>query len=169
MRNSLDPEVKVALNEEFRKVNPTARIVLTDDGYLEFLASFVSREHTKLKAYRQGDKHDHPYDGVRKEPLCTCADRYCAFKEGRLMRQIREADDPVAEIRRVKHSHSGDVLVLQDASDEYDEICAEFDHAHRRIIICGQYNTHPDDLDGLTPTTDDDETDEQGGTGVAGD
>lgn len=148
-RNGLDPEVQLALDREYRSAEADARIVLTDDGFLDFLATYLSREHTKLQAHERGEPNDHPYEGVRKQPLCLCGDRYCELKDGRLMRHIREANDPEAAIREEKHDHRGDPLVLQDAIAEYDDICAAFNQRHRRIIICGTHNVHPDDLDDL--------------------
>ncbi|PCR88696.1 hypothetical protein [Natrinema ejinorense] len=154
-RNSLDPEVQLALDREYQQADQHARLVLTDDGYQEFASTFVSSAKTKLDAYRAGDPTSHPYDGTREQPLCTCSDRFCTIKDGRLPRRVRAADDPVEATRQFMHTHSGDPLVLQDLKREYDELCAEFDHRHRRIIICGTHNIHPDDLDGLEPATDD--------------
>lgn len=148
-RNGLDPEIQVALDAEYREVDPIAQIVLTDDGYQEFAARYISKELTKLEAYQSGDPRDHPYDGTRERPMCTCNDRYCAFKEGRLTRSIRTAADPVDATRHEMHTHNGDPLVLQDLKSEYDDLCAEFDHRHRRIIICGKHGIHPDELDEL--------------------
>lgn len=162
-RNSLDPAVQLALDREYQQADQHARLVLTDDGYQEFASTFVSRAKTKLEAAKADAPTDHPYDGKRTRPLCTCSDRYCTIKDGRLPRRIRDAEDPVEATRQFMHTHSGDPLVLQDLKREYDELCAEFDHRHRRIIICGTHNIHPDDLDGLERPDEetDDDADEE--------
>lgn len=159
-RNSLDPEVQLALDREYQKADKHERLVLTDDGYQEFASTFISKEKTKLDAYRADDPTNHPYEGKRERPLCTCSDRFCTIKDGKLPRRVRTADDPVEATRRFMHNHPGDPLVLQDLKREYDELCAEFDHRHRRIIICGTHNIHPDDLDGLEPATGDTDDEE---------
>lgn len=155
-RNGLDAEIKIALDRLYRSVDPMARTVLTTDGYQEFAATFLSRERTKLDAYRAGDPHDHPYGGVRKRKLCTCDDRYCPITEGRLPRSIRNSEDPKDATRAFKNAHPGDPLVLQDLQREYDDLCAEFDHVHRQIIICGTHDIHPDEMDDLAAPGDGD-------------
>lgn len=159
-RNSLDPEVQLALDRKYQKADRDARLVLEADGYLEYASTFISREKTKLDAYRGDDKHDHPYDGTRERPLCTCSDRFCTIKEGKLPGWVRTASNPAEATRQLMHQHNGDPLVLQDLKRSYDELCADFDHHHRQIIICGTHNIHPDELDGLEGGSDEDETDE---------
>lgn len=161
-RNSLDPEVQLALDRLYQRADADARLVLEPEGFLEFASSFISREKTRLDAYRAGEPRAHPYEGTRERPLCTCSDRYCPIKDGRLPNWVRSAADSEEATRQLMHEHSGDPLVIQDMRRSYDELCAEFDHLHRTIIICGTHNLHPDDVDSLgDEPTDDESTDEQ--------
>lgn len=153
--NALDPAVQKALDELYRDADRLVREVMTDDGFLEYLSSYVSREHTKLEADRNGEPEHYPYDETRSRPLCTCSDRYCRLKRGKLPRQIRDADDPKRAMRRFAHDHDGDPLVLQDARDTYADRCGEVEATYRRIIVCGQHNIHPDEYDALERETDD--------------
>lgn len=159
---TLDTDIKLALNEEFEKVDKLERIVLDEDGFIEFLADYINREATKYAAYDQGEPREHPHDGTRTKPLCTCSDRYCALKEATLPRPIREAEEPQDAIRRFKHEHRGDPLVLSDALDVYDDKRAEYKAIFRRIYVCATEQIHPDELGEQEGNRETDESEETG-------
>ncbi|EMA45232.1 hypothetical protein [Halobiforma nitratireducens] len=167
--NSTPPEIRVALDELYREADEHARTVLSDEGFLDFLAAYISREHTKLQAERDGKPEHYPYEETRTRPLCTCSDRYCELKEGRVARQIREADDPLEALRRFDHDHNGEPLVLHDAKEEYARRYGEIEQTYRRIMICGDHDIHPDELDDLEPPIDTEATDADDATAAPAD
>lgn len=88
-----------------------------DDGFEDFLLTFVTREEARClvnTAFTQADEYREriPYDTVRERPLCTCDDRGCELKAGRLPLTIRNAADIETGIRTFKQDHVGDPLVL---------------------------------------------------------
>jgi hypothetical protein len=87
-----------------------------DDGYADFLATHVSREHERYTY--DGDPANAPYETLRDAPLCTCRDYGCPLKEGRLPRELREADDLQTAIREYTLDHEGDPVVLDNESDD---------------------------------------------------
>ena len=157
LNQGLDTDIKLALNEEFEKVDRLERIVLDEDGFLEFLADYLNREATKFAAYDRGEPRDHPHDGTRTDPLCGCSDRYCPLKEATLPRQIKEADNPHEAIREFKQSHRGDPFVLGDALDAYDQKRAEYKSQFRKIYLCATEEIHPNEL-GESEATEGDDT-----------
>lgn len=111
----ISPEVKIWADRQLEAIQSDLdQIQRGTDGYHDFLAAFVSREHERLS---HDADDDHPYESLRTEPLCTCRDFGCPLKKGTLPSAVRDADDLDAAIREFVLEHSGDPLVL-DHEDE---------------------------------------------------
>lgn len=112
---AIGPKVKIWADRQMDQIQADLdQIDRGDEGYKDFLASFVSREYERT----QFDEDDeHPYDTLRETPLCTCRDFACPLTEGRLPAPIREADDLESAIREFVMDHAGDPLVLDHDGD----------------------------------------------------
>lgn len=110
-------ETKLWADREMESIQADLDLIQRgQDGFEDFLATYVAREYERL--HYDGDPEHAPYDSLRQTPLCTCRDHGCPLKDGRLPRRIRQADDLHTAIREWTLDHSGDPLVLDADGDQ---------------------------------------------------
>lgn len=92
---------------------------LARESHEEFVIAYIQREQTRMARHPD----DHPYEGRRERPLCTCAPSNCPLKQGRLPRELDEAPTLSAGIKafRARPFHDGEPIVLSDARQVYNE------------------------------------------------
>lgn len=113
---AVPPETKLWADREMESIQADLDIIQRgDEGFEDFLAAYVAREHERL--HYDGDPDRAPYETLREVPLCTCRDYGCPLKDGRLPRRIRQADDLHTAIREWTLDHNGDPLVLDAEGD----------------------------------------------------
>lgn len=116
-------EVKLWARRRRADVRSDMERIIRDDGYRDFLLSFIQQEAAKVKAHLNGDPHDHPYDGTRTRPVCTC-DGQCPLKRGELPKEFRDAPSVDTGARQFRHAHRGHPLVIDDGREAFARLVA---------------------------------------------
>lgn len=145
-RPGLDDEVRLALHELYDQVEQLSETLETTENMTDYVAAYCSREAEKLKAHRRDDPHDHPYQGTRERELCSCDDRFCELKDGKLPRRIRRSGNPLREIQQFRYDHRGEPFVLVEAEDAYQGVRRRLKRLCRLIILCGRSNSLPQEV-----------------------
>lgn len=129
-----DPEIKEWAAAQLDTVQEDLDLVIRgDEGYENWLTTFIGREHERERLHRQGARPEAtPYDTLRKTPLCTCGDLGCDLKKGRLPITIRSSTDIGAGIQEFHRVHAGDPIVL-DHDDDPRGARQEWSAKRRRV------------------------------------
>jgi len=131
---SVDPGLKLDASEALREVRGDLNDVITQDDREAFVLRHLQREAERFEADDE-TLAALDADEPRTRPLCTCRDSGCALKEGRLPVVVREASSLQEGIRRFRHEHTGDPVVLDDADSKLDDKKARVMQTYDHIMI----------------------------------
>lgn len=102
--DGIDESVREWANQELRPIYTDLQIVLGDgDAQEQFLLDYIQREA------------DNP---ERETPICTCTDLGCKVEDGKLPRDVREADDIREGMKTHQQRKFGRVIVFEEAREE---------------------------------------------------
>lgn len=121
-----EPEDKQRAIEWLRRHRGLRGLART--SHEEFAIAYIQREQTRTKH----PPDEHPHDGQRDRPLCTCLPSNCPLKQGRLPRELEEAPTLTAGIKsfRARAFHDGEPVVLADARRVYEQSLAAVKEVH---------------------------------------
>jgi len=110
----LGDDAREEVRELLDGVREHEQFILREDGYEEFLLSFVKR-----------------YDGE----ACDCRNYGCPLKQGRVPRRVINVRDGWRrEVRRYAHEHRGSAAALVKAQDEYAAKVRELEQVYNEAI-----------------------------------
>jgi hypothetical protein len=92
---------------------------LARESHAEFVVAYIQREQTRASV----PVGEHPHDGHRDDPLCTCLASNCPLKQGRLPRELDDAETLSEGIKafRSRPFHDGEPVVLSEARQVYNQ------------------------------------------------
>lgn len=141
---SVDVRVKMWAKGELAELRPHLAEVRRDGAYQDFLLSYIQREAVKMKARLNGDPYDHPFDGTRDQPVCTC-DGACPLKREELPKEFRDAPTIDEGARRFRHAHPGHPIVVDDGRQAYAQLVGDVEDSLVRIVVGLANNCTPGD------------------------
>lgn len=126
---SIDDEQKRRTNEWLDRHREILAQVKKAGGYEQFVLSYIQGEQSRNLRGTGGT--------LRERPLCTCPPSNCPLKQGRLPREIKEADtvdEGIDRFRSVPY-HFGEPIVLSEAQDVYAELMMAADEVYREALV----------------------------------
>lgn len=138
---TLPVELKAAVHKEMAAIDGRLEAMTADDGHVEFALDYISRE---AEAWRDDDLDQ---DEQRDDPPCTCGDRWCDVKWGRLPKEVKEAPTLEVGTRRFHQSHDGRPNVLFEARDAYHDERGDLMAVVRKCRIALTNRVHPGEIE----------------------
>lgn len=150
-----DPEVLLSVKDRLQDIGGDLRKVYADDGYINFLVTYLKEEHEKYQLHQGHGPENHDYDELRSKPTCNCSASECPISRGRLAVSIRTADDPEQAIRDYTHEHTGYPVALHEAREAWGDLCARLESELAAMNIALATNTPMEQLDDVDAIADD--------------
>lgn len=112
-----DTAVAMSVTDYLRPNLDTVFELVDGEGAQLHMLEYISQEARRHVA----DASDLPseFDKRRDKPMCTCSVGVCPPRNGRLPVEVREAPSTMVGVRRFKHQHTGEPIVLLEARRDY--------------------------------------------------
>lgn len=150
-----DPAVLLSVKDRLQDIGGDLRQVYADDGYTNFLVTYLKEEHEKYQIHKGNGPEAHDYDDLRSKPTCNCSAGECPIGQGRLSVSIRTADDTEQAIRDYTHDHTANPVALHEAREAWGELCARLESELAAMNIALATNTPMEQLDDVDALRDD--------------
>lgn len=154
-----DPEVLLSVKNRLQEIGGELREVYAENGYTNFLVTYLSKEHEKYQLHQGRGPETHDYSETRPQPTCHCGAMECPIGRGQLPVRIRTADNLDRAIRQYTHEHTAYPAALHEAREAWGDKCARLESELASMNIALATNVTLEQLESDDPI---DESDDAG-------